>query len=143
MLVIELSEILSDVTYVGIVDLPKSISLVQHSTKLYLADHSVLAYVRQLSYSTTPCLESRTTWNISSHHTALFLHVREELFYQLGVRQFGDFGRLHLNPPPSVRSLLELSVACEDSIYDYGLSVGSVVDVRPVLLSPGHTRILM
>jgi len=98
---IGLSEVIADVAYIGIVDLARSITLVQHSTKLYLINHSTLA---------------------------------EELFYQLGTRQFGDFGKLHLDPPPSIRSLLELSVPCENGISEAGLTVGSVIDTITALL---------
>lgn len=61
--------------------------------------------------------------------TCVYLGCREELFYQLGARQFGDFGKLHLDPPPSIRSLLELSVTCENGISEAGLTVESVIDV--------------
>ncbi|KAF8322563.1 DNA mismatch repair protein MutL [Clavulina sp. PMI_390] len=97
----ELSEILSDMTLVGIVDMPKSVALIQHSTRLYLIDYSALS-----------C----------------------ELFYQLGVRQFGDFGRIHLEPSPSITDLIELAVACEEGIYDAGLTVGGVVQKISKLL---------
>lgn len=42
---LELSEILEKHTFVGIVDLNKCLSLIQHSTKLYLVNHGALAYV--------------------------------------------------------------------------------------------------
>ena len=41
----DLTEILEKHTFVGIVDLPRSLSLVQYSTKLYLVNHGSLAYV--------------------------------------------------------------------------------------------------
>lgn len=40
---IGLSDVLADVGYIGIVDLARSITLVQQSTKLYLINHSILA----------------------------------------------------------------------------------------------------
>lgn len=42
---VDLSEILEKHIFVGIVDLPRSLSLVQYSTKLYLVNHGSLAYV--------------------------------------------------------------------------------------------------
>lgn len=71
-------------------------SLVQHELKLYLVNHASLSYVSDLS---TP---------------AKFDVVhREELFYQLGVRQFGNFARLKLEPPPPIRHLIGLAVSAE------------------------------
>lgn len=42
----ELTEIIEKHVFVGIVDLPRCLSLIQHSTKLYLINHGALAYVR-------------------------------------------------------------------------------------------------
>ncbi|KIJ39060.1 hypothetical protein M422DRAFT_210572 [Sphaerobolus stellatus SS14] len=58
-----LSEILEKHTFVGIVDVNRCLSLIQHATKLYLVNHGALA---------------------------------EDLFYQLGLRQFGNFGKFKL-----------------------------------------------
>ncbi|KAF9457554.1 DNA mismatch repair protein MutL [Collybia nuda] len=80
-----LSEILEKHIFVGIVDLPRSLSLVQYSTKLYLVNHGSLA---------------------------------EELFYQIGLRQFGDLGRMKLEPPPPLRTLIEIAVNAEKSTED-------------------------
>ena len=44
----DLTEILEKHIFVGIVDLDRCLSLLQHSTKLYLVNHGALAYV--LSY---------------------------------------------------------------------------------------------
>lgn len=54
----------------------------------------------------------------------------EELFYQLGLRQFGDFSRLKLQPPPSLRTLVDLAVRAEESTEDSRLSKKQIVDVR-------------
>ena len=43
-----------------------------------------------------------------------FFHS-EELFYQLGPRQFGDFSRIKLEPPPSLRSMHEIVVEADES----------------------------
>jgi DNA mismatch repair protein MLH1 len=72
--------------------------LLQHSTKLYLVNHGALAYV-----SNNP---QRMTFQTIG---------REELFYQLGVRQFGDFSRLKLEPAPPLRTLVALAVEVEDT----------------------------
>ncbi|KAL1752364.1 hypothetical protein FB107DRAFT_220046 [Schizophyllum commune] len=77
----QLTEIIEKHIFVGIVDLTKTLSLLQHSTRLYLVNHCSLA---------------------------------EELFYQLGVRQFGDFSRMKLSPPPSLRTLVQLGISAED-----------------------------
>jgi hypothetical protein len=42
---IDLSEILEKHIFVGIVDLDRCLSLLQHSTNLYLVNHGALAYV--------------------------------------------------------------------------------------------------
>ncbi|KAJ6590595.1 histidine kinase-like ATPase [Mycena vulgaris] len=91
----QLSEILEKHTFVGIVDLNKCLSLIQHSTKLYLVNHGALA---------------------------------EELFYQLGLRQFGDFSRLKLQPPPPLRTLIEIAVELEETTAESGLTKPLIVD---------------
>ncbi|TFK22374.1 DNA binding protein [Coprinopsis marcescibilis] len=45
------------------------------------------------------------------NHAAL----AEELFYQLGLRQFGDFARLKLEPSPSIHQLLQIALDNEDT----------------------------
>ncbi|KAJ7910618.1 histidine kinase-like ATPase [Mycena leptocephala] len=91
----QLSEILEKHTFVGIVDLNKCLSLIQHSTKLYLVNHGALA---------------------------------EELFYQLGLRQFGNFSRLKLQPPPPLRTLIEIAVELEETTEESGLTKPQIVD---------------
>ncbi|KAJ7637128.1 histidine kinase-like ATPase [Roridomyces roridus] len=91
----QLSEILENHTFVGIVDLDKCLSVIQHSTKLYLVNHGALA---------------------------------EELFYQLGLRQFGDFSRLKLQPPPPLRRLIEIAVEQEETISESRLTKPQIVD---------------
>ncbi|KAJ7634137.1 histidine kinase-like ATPase [Mycena polygramma] len=91
----QLSEILEKHTFVGIVDLNKCLSLIQHSTKLYLVNHGALA---------------------------------EELFYQLGLRQFGNFTRLKLQPPPPLRTLIEIAVELEEATEESGLTKPQIVD---------------
>ncbi|TFK41668.1 DNA binding protein [Crucibulum laeve] len=91
----QLTEILKNHIFVGIVDLRRCLSLIQHSTKLYLVNHNSLA---------------------------------EELFYQLGLRQFGDFKKLKLEPPPPLRTLIEIAVDAEESIEQSSLSKSQIVD---------------
>lgn len=58
------------------------------------------------------------------------LLIREELFYQLGLRQFGDLSRMKLEPPPPLRTLIEIAVNAEKSTEGSELSKGEIVDVR-------------
>ncbi|TFY56523.1 hypothetical protein EVJ58_g7586 [Rhodofomes roseus] len=90
-----LTEILQKHTFVGIVDVNKCLSLIQHSTKLYLVNHGALA---------------------------------EELFYQIGLRQFGDLGRLRLDPAPSLRKLVTLAVDAEEGVERSKMTRPQIVD---------------
>jgi DNA mismatch repair protein MLH1 len=54
---------------------------------------------------------------------------RDEHFYQLGLRQFGAFDRLRLDPAPSLRDLLSLAAEYEDGIGENGLDPDVVVQV--------------
>ncbi|EIW55636.1 DNA mismatch repair protein MutL [Trametes versicolor FP-101664 SS1] len=91
----QLSEILAKHTFVGIVDAPRCLSLVQHGTRLYLLNHGALS---------------------------------AELFYQLGLRQFGDLPRIRLDPAPELRTLVALAVDAEEGIAKSGMSKDAVVD---------------
>jgi DNA mismatch repair protein MLH1 len=51
------------------------------------------------------------------------------LFYQLGLRQFGAYGRQILDPPLSVRELLEIALDGEDEVQAKGLTVEQVLEV--------------
>ncbi|KAH9926723.1 DNA mismatch repair protein MutL [Fomitopsis serialis] len=90
-----LTEILQKHTFVCIVDVNKCLSLVQHSTKLYLINHGALA---------------------------------EELFYQLGLRQFGDMSRLRLDPAPPLRTLVTLAVDVEEGVERSKMTRPQIVD---------------
>lgn len=92
----ELNEILAKHTFVGVVDAPRCLSLVQHGTRLYLLNHGALS---------------------------------AELFYQLGLRQFGNIARIRLDPPPDLRTLVSLAVDAEQDIAESGLKSEEVVDV--------------
>ena len=65
--------------------------------------------------------------NVLAPHVDL---CREELFYQLGLRQFGDFSRLKLEPPPPLRVVVRLAVDAEDGTKHSTLSKTEIVDVR-------------
>ncbi|CAL1709149.1 unnamed protein product [Somion occarium] len=91
----QLTEIIENHIFVGIVDLSRCLSLIQHAKKLYLVNHGALA---------------------------------EELFYQLGLRQFGNFSRIRLEPPPSLRTLVSLAVHAEEGAKNSRLSEDQIVD---------------
>ncbi|EED84901.1 predicted protein [Postia placenta Mad-698-R] len=90
-----LSEIVQKHTFVGIVDVNRCLSLLQHSTELYLVNHGALT---------------------------------EELFYQLGLRQFGDMSRFKLDPAPSVRTLVELAIDAEPGTERSSMSKSEIVE---------------
>ncbi|KAI0315575.1 hypothetical protein OF83DRAFT_1277223 [Amylostereum chailletii] len=96
----QLAEILEKHTFVGVVDLRRELSLIQHATKLYLVSHGTLA---------------------------------EELFYQLGLRQFGNLPRLKLDPPPPLRTLVALAVAAEEDTEQSNMSKAAITEAS---LSP-------
>ncbi|GAA6046741.1 hypothetical protein JCM3770_003144 [Rhodotorula araucariae] len=73
----DLEAIVKGHIFVGVADLATAQSMIQHRTKLYLANHAILA---------------------------------EELFYQLGLRQFGRFSRIRLKPAQNLRQIVRLAV---------------------------------
>ncbi|MBW0505434.1 hypothetical protein O181_045149 [Austropuccinia psidii MF-1] len=81
---VELENFIKNHTFVGVVDIQKGYSCIQHATEFHLVHHTVIC---------------------------------EELFYQLGVRQFGTFDRIQLKPPPSVHTLVTLAVESEPNKY--------------------------
>ncbi|KAH8116130.1 DNA mismatch repair protein MutL [Phellopilus nigrolimitatus] len=62
-------------------------------------------------------VDLRAARALVQHGTRLFLvdhaALAEELFYQLGLRQFGNFARVRLEPPPPVAHLVRLAVRAE------------------------------
>ncbi|KAJ3866490.1 histidine kinase-like ATPase [Lentinula novae-zelandiae] len=54
--------------------------------------------------------------------------LAEELFYQLGLRHFGDFSRLKLEPSPSLRELVKIAVDAEEISEETTLSKPDIVD---------------
>nr|XP_019044549.1 DNA mismatch repair protein MLH1 [Kwoniella bestiolae CBS 10118]OCF23479.1 DNA mismatch repair protein MLH1 [Kwoniella bestiolae CBS 10118] len=92
----DLNEIMRRHAFVGVVDRQLCLSLIQHSTKLYLVNHASLA---------------------------------DEHFCQLGLRQFGAFNRLRLEPSPNLKELLKLAAEDESGLKGVGLNVEEVVEV--------------
>lgn len=69
----------------------------------------------------------------------------EELFYQLGLRQFGNFNFLKLAPPPPVHDLVHLAVEENLDIIKAGLDPRKIGDVSSIHHSvfssmPDNTR---
>ncbi|KAF8700010.1 DNA mismatch repair protein MutL, partial [Rhizoctonia solani] len=66
-----------------------------------------------------------STRSLFQHELKLYLinhsAVAEELFYQLGLRQFGNFSHLKLSPPPSLHELVHLAVEDDLDIQKAGL----------------------
>lgn len=67
----------------------------------------------------------------------LLMHDSEELFYQLGLRQFGRLNSIKLVPAASIRQLVRLAVdhQPEDRKKEARLTSGQIVDVRFLSLS--------
>ncbi|KAI0635254.1 DNA mismatch repair protein MutL [Trametes polyzona] len=70
--------------------------------------------------------------SLVQHGTRLYLlnhgALAAELFYQLGLRQFGDLPRIRLDPPPALRTLVALAVDAEEGVGKSGLSKDAIVD---------------
>ncbi|KAI0360593.1 DNA mismatch repair protein MutL [Trametes cingulata] len=92
-----------------------------HQLSEILAKHTFVGVV-----DTARCL------SLVQHGTRLYLlnhgALAAELFYQLGLRQFGDLPRIRLDPPPELRTLVALAVAAEEGIEKSGLSKDSLAD---------------
>jgi hypothetical protein len=56
------------------------------------------------------------------------------LFYQLGLRQFGNFPKLKLDPPAPLRPLITLAVDAEQNTELSNLSKPQIVDVSDFLI---------
>lgn len=109
---LDLTEIIRNHTFVGIVDDVHCLSLIQHNTKLYLVNHAALAYVFIMMS------RGRLTGQDS-----------EEMFYQLALMQFSGYKRLRLDPPPPLHTLLKLAVDAEADTERTGLGKNEIVDV--------------
>ncbi|GAA5865798.1 hypothetical protein JCM1840_006251 [Sporobolomyces johnsonii] len=66
------------------------------------------------------------------HQTKLYLinhtAIAEELFYQLGLRQFGRLSRIKLKPPPDLKKLIRLAVERDPGRSAAKLSTDQIVD---------------
>ncbi|KAG1792786.1 histidine kinase-like ATPase [Suillus plorans] len=91
----DLTEIIKKHTFVGMIDLSRCLTLIQHNKNLYMVNHAALA---------------------------------EEMFYQLALLQFGDYNRLKLDPPPSLRTLVKFAVDVEEDTARSGMSNDEIVD---------------
>ncbi|KAE9385345.1 hypothetical protein BT96DRAFT_960757 [Gymnopus androsaceus JB14] len=69
--------------------------------------------------------------------------LAEELFYQLGLRQFGDFSRLKLEPSPSLHDLIGIAVDEEEISEETTLSKSEIVDRIVKLLCEGPRRSML
>ncbi|KAF7289882.1 DNA-mis-repair domain-containing protein [Mycena indigotica] len=77
-------------------------------------------------------VDSYRCLSLIQYATKLYLvnhgSLAEELFYQLGLRQFGNFSRLKLQPPPSIHKLIEIAVELEETTEESGLSKPEIVE---------------
>ena len=68
------------------------------------------------------------------HNTRLYLlnhgALAAELFYQLGLRQFGNFSRFRLDSPPDLRTLVQVAVEDLDQELE---ALGEVEVYTPVV----------
>ncbi|CEL63269.1 DNA mismatch repair protein Mlh1 OS=Mus musculus GN=Mlh1 PE=2 SV=2 [Rhizoctonia solani AG-1 IB] len=73
-----------------------------------------------------------STRSLFQHELKLYLvnhsAVAEELFYQLGLRQFGNFSTLKLSPPPPLHELVHLAVNDDIDIQKAGLDPEKIGD---------------
>ncbi|GAA98976.1 hypothetical protein E5Q_05664 [Mixia osmundae IAM 14324] len=64
--------------------------------------------------------------SLIQHATKLYIarhdECLEELFYQLGLRQFGQMGRMLLDPPPKLSELIQIAVDHEPQVTNAHLS---------------------
>lgn len=67
----------------------------------------------------------------------LFDFISEEFFYQLGLRQFGDYHRIKLDPAPPLRSLVKLAVDAEEGADNSSLDKVQIVNVGIVFVYRG------
>ena len=67
------------------------------------------------------------------------LPCRQELFYQLGLRQFGRFSRINLTPPPSLEKLVRLAV---DRAYADGTADDNVVAKSDAIVQVSWLKML-
>ncbi|WWC90838.1 uncharacterized protein L201_005775 [Kwoniella dendrophila CBS 6074] len=78
-------------------------------------------------------VERQLCLSLIQYSTKLYLvnhaSLADELFYQLGLRQFGAFNRLRLEPPPDLKELLKLAIEDEEvKLQDAGLDANIVLE---------------
>ncbi|CED84675.1 DNA mismatch repair protein-MLH1 family [Phaffia rhodozyma] len=60
------------------------------------------------------------TQSLIQHNTKLYLvnhaAIADELFYQLGLCQFGEIGKIRLDPPAEIKPLLKLAIVLEEDV---------------------------
>lgn len=123
----DLDAIIKNHIFVGVVDLVSCQSMIQHQTKLYMIGHARLAYVPPVLVE-----KEQRIWLTAPM-------ISEELFYQLGLRQFGRFSRIKLTPPPPLRKLLKLAVDRAAAADPAPRPTTEIVEVRACRGS-GRTR---
>lgn len=71
--------------------------------------------------------------SLVQHETKLYLvnhaALSEEFFYQLGLRQFGNFHKIKLEPPPPLRELIKLAIGADEQFLKAGLDLESGITV--------------
>ncbi|OAX31623.1 hypothetical protein K503DRAFT_805920, partial [Rhizopogon vinicolor AM-OR11-026] len=77
-------------------------------------------------------IDSSRCLTLIQHNKNLYMvnhaALAEEMFYQLALLQFGDYHRLKLDPPPSLRMLVKLAVEVEDGTERSGMSKDEIVN---------------
>ncbi|KAJ3574331.1 hypothetical protein NP233_g1848 [Leucocoprinus birnbaumii] len=77
-------------------------------------------------------IDTHKCLSLIQYSTNLYLvnhcSLAEELFYQLGLRQFGNFSKMKLQPAPSLKTLLEIAVEGESSTKDSRLTKPQIVE---------------
>jgi len=53
----------------------------------------------------------------------------QELFYQLGLKQFGNMSRFKLSPPPSLKAMVKLAVDAEEGTSQSRFSKEQIVEM--------------
>ena len=71
------------------------------------------------------------------------MNYREELFYQLGLRQFGRFVRIKLKPAPPLKDLVRLAIEHDDSSSTASIPKEDLIEVCLHLQSRGPVADLL
>ncbi|KZV99557.1 hypothetical protein EXIGLDRAFT_738920 [Exidia glandulosa HHB12029] len=105
------------VTSVPIPEAPSSLlSILNLRQAVKDAAHNKLKEIMK-DHTFVGLVDAQHALSLVQHGTKLYLlnHaiISEELFYQLGLRQFGAYPRVALNPPPSLRKLVRIGLDAE------------------------------